>query len=112
MSRLIILLLTLVAAVPALDTPLIINNTAGTSTVFVNPTIGSMTLYNIQDGQLNRVASTNFLAELTLLGSTITRDVDGRAVTALQDGSPNNLPTAEGFLAELKKHEVLELIRS
>ena len=103
MSRLIILLLTLVAAVPALDTPLIINNTAGTSTVFVNPTIGSMTLYNIQDGQLNRVASTNFLAELTLLGSTITRDVDGRAVTALQDGSPNNLPTAEGFLAELKK---------
>ncbi len=98
MSRLPLLLLALITALPALDTPLVINNTGGTSTVMVNPTIGSMTLYYIEDGQLNRVASTNFLADLGLPASLITRDLDGQPVTALQDGSPNNVPTAEQFM--------------
>ena len=84
MSRLIIILLAMAAALPALDTPLVINNTTGTSTVILNPAIGSMTLYNIQDGQLTRVASTNFLADLMLPASIITaKEIDGQPVTAL-----------------------------
>lgn len=99
MSRLIVLLLALAASAQALDTPLVINNTAGTSTVMVNPSIGSMTLYYIQDGQLNRIASTNFLADMTPLESIVVREMpDGTPVTYLQDGSANNLPTAEQFL--------------
>ena len=98
MSRLIVLLLTVVTVLPALDTPLVINNFSGSSTVMVNPSLGSMTLYYIEDGQLNRVASTNFLADMMLPASIITRDLDGQAVSALQDGSPNNTPTTEQFL--------------
>jgi len=104
MSRLIIILLAMAAALPALDTPLVINNTTGTSTVILNPAIGSMTLYNIQDGQLTRVASTNFLADLMLPASIITaKEIDGQPVTALQDGSPNNQPTPDQFFEGVLK---------
>jgi hypothetical protein len=102
MSRLIVLLLVLAAAVPAYEAPLIINNLSGNSTVIINPSLGSMTLYNIQDGQLTRAASTNFLADMVPLG-VITADVDGQGVTALQTGSANNQPTAEAFMQVLGK---------
>ncbi len=105
MIRLLACLVLALAALPALDTPLIVNSPNSLNTVIINPTLGTMTLYSVLDGQLNRKASSNFLADITYLENVVyppevlyAKDADAPPVPALQLGSENNLPNMKEML--------------
>lgn len=92
-------------SLPALDTPLIVNSPNSLNTVIINPTLGTMTLYSVLDGQLNRKASSNFLADITYLENVVyspdvlyAKDPDAPPVPALQLGSLNNSPNMKDML--------------
>jgi hypothetical protein len=94
MHRLAALLLASAAALSALETPLVIQSPLSAGlTIVINPTVGVMTVYKVQDGKLNQRGSANFLSDLSLYQRMIYTESDGQAITYLQTGSTNNDPT-------------------
>lgn len=94
MHRFILLSLLSLTALAALETPLVLLSPVGTEvTVVINPTVGTMTMYTVQDGKLNQRGSANFLSDLSLYEKRVYTEADGQAITYLQTGSLNNLPT-------------------
>src|ERR1043165_8533117 len=93
MHRLAALLLASAAALSALETPLVIQSPlAAGLTIVINPTVGVMTVYRIQDGKLNQRGSANFLSDLSLYQRMIYSEDEGQPITYLQAGSTTNSP--------------------
>jgi len=93
MYRLTALILISVAALGALETPLVIQSPLNNElTIVINPSVGTMTMYRIQDGKLNQRGSANFLSDLSVYEKMIYAEVDGLPISYLQTGSANNIP--------------------
>ena len=94
MYRLTALVLISIAALGALETPLVIQSPLNNElTIVINPSVGTMTMYRIQDGKLNQRGSANFLSDISVYEKMIYTEMDGQAVSYLQTGSTNNNPT-------------------
>lgn len=95
------LLLALVAAVAALETPLTF--TSGTRVVMVDPALGSITAYEVTQSKSDRVglgkANGNFVADADLLIKYCQAERDGIVFQAIRLGSPNNKPGYGDVLA-------------
>lgn len=107
MLRLIALVLLAVAALPALETPLIITNATGNTSVIINPALGTMTFYAVEDGALNQRSSANFLTDLEYIDRMIVDHNGEEAFSALRlgvgaNGAVTKLAYAE-FFAYLDK---------
>ena len=93
MHRFAILCLISLTALTALETPLVLLSPVGSEvTVVINPSVGTMTMYTIQDGKLNQRGSANFLSDLSVYEKRVYTESDGQAITYLQTGSLNNQP--------------------
>lgn len=104
MPRFAALLLIVVsaAALSALETPLVIQSSQGGDlAVVINPSVGTMTMYRIQDGKLNQRGSANFLSDLSVYEKMIYAEVDGQAISYLQTGSANNVPNNRGMIIDI-----------
>jgi hypothetical protein len=95
-----IILSLVVAAASATETPLVIHQPIGNLTAIINPSLGVVTLYEIQGNQLTRYSSVSFLNDLEFLEKYYVSETDGNPHSALRDGFNNN-PTVKEWMASL-----------
>ncbi len=108
MKAILISLLALaVTSAPALETALTL--ASGANTITIDPGLGTISLYYVQDGRLNkRPGTANFLTDLNVYRKTIIRmDKESeRPMCALEIGSTNNLPMPDQLMQKLAEAEI------
>ncbi|HYE06847.1 MAG TPA: hypothetical protein VEL07_15125 [Planctomycetota bacterium] len=92
----------------ALETALTL--ASGPNTITIDPGLGTISLYYVQDGRLNkRPGTANFLTDLNVYRKTIIRMEKGgeesRPMSALEIGSANNIPTPDQLMTKLAEAE-------
>jgi len=103
MNYVIPALLCLAAALPALDTPLILTpegtpNLSTDQLLEISPNIGVMSYYQATLQNLQLQVGHNFLADLDFLDKRLMEIRNGAPYTTLRVGAPTMKPTAQEFL--------------
>ncbi|MFM2089901.1 MAG: hypothetical protein RLZZ127_390 [Planctomycetota bacterium] len=96
------LLLALAAALPGVDTPLVIPS-SGNLVAVVEPGSGAVGLYSQEPSGSTRKGGALVVSEIEFAEKLIVAERDGALYPLLRVGTTNNLPTAESLLPQLQK---------
>jgi hypothetical protein len=83
------------------ETPLIVSQKNGDLSVVINPSLGTLALYEMQGNSQVLYQTYSFLADMDMLESSLYPTQDDRQFNLLQLGSPNNKPTSAQIYAQL-----------